>query len=103
MSLVTPDLKQEQDGLSSLVDAVGRWVGGRAGGRSPGLGGAGVPWGLAEGPSPRAGELFFLSSKQPRKQDNYQVRNEFLRKEPPRTRDTTLPGNVFTGTVFTRG
>lgn len=32
MSLVTPDLKQEQDGLSSLVDAVGGQ--GRAG-RSP--------------------------------------------------------------------
>lgn len=69
MSLVTPDLKQEQDGLSSLVDA-------RAGGR-----GAVLP-----------------QVKQPRKQDNYQVRKEFLKKEPAYTRVIQqCPGPVFTG------
>lgn len=56
MSLVTPDLKQEQDGLSSLVVAVGGR--GRGGQRDRARG---APRGPAEGPSPPAGELFFLS------------------------------------------
>lgn len=42
MSLVTPDLKQEQDGRSSLVDAVG---GQGQEGRSPGAGGGVRPLG----------------------------------------------------------
>lgn len=52
MSLVTPDLKQEQNGFLSLVDAVGGegWED-RARGRRRG-------W---QGSVPPAGELFFLS------------------------------------------
>lgn len=88
MSLVTPDLKQEQDGRSSLVDAVG---GRGQGGRSLGAGGGARPLGQGSCSS-------LLKTRQLPGKKRVSEKGTTVH-----ACDTTVSGTVFTGTVCTRG